>query len=372
MTNSQTQAARPLSPFTVIEAAAPDTSDARLLALAMAGRIAADLGATVIRIVPEAGDPLAAMPVLPWEEGREPKALAAFLNAGKSLLALDLGTAEGLRAAEAFAAPAAAILSDGPLADLADGKERVIVRVSAGEDEGADAPAPLSELCLLALSGLLDIVGDPEREPLMLAGHQAGYAAGFAAFSAMTTGLFGLEAHGAGDILDVDIVDTLVWVNWKAVCATEFGGAPVSRQGERAEWRTLQCADGWIALVFEERNWPALVDLVDHPALRDPALARNAARAERRDDYMPHVAAWCAGRTKAEITAAAQSVGLPIGPVVEPKDLAADPQIAARRAIVRVADGAGGESLMPLAPVQWNGAGFEPRPARRLEREGAL
>lgn len=370
MSSDQTMAARPLSPYAIIETAAPDTSDACRLALSMAGKIAADLGAAVIKIVPPTGDPIDRMPVLPWEDGRTPTALGAFLNSGKSLIGLDLDTEADRAVAAQFAAPAQAILTDGPLAALDDGVERAVVLLRALAPESGEPAPPVSELCLLALSGLLDIVGDPNRAPLMLGGHQAAYAAGFAVFSAMMTGLAGLERHGGGDLLDVDMLDVLVWVNWKGVGAMAFSGAPLTRQGARSEWRTLRCKDGWIALVFEERNWPALVELIGHPSLRDPALRSNAVRARRRESYLPAIEAWCLERTREEIYRAAQAEKLPIGPVVTPGDLPSDPQIAARQATAALADGEGGALTLPLVPVKWNGAGFAPRPSQRLERGG--
>ncbi len=48
---------------------------------------------------------------------------------------------------------------------------------------GGDDERPASEFTVMALGGLLDMVGDPARAPLALGGHQAAYAAGLAAYT---------------------------------------------------------------------------------------------------------------------------------------------------------------------------------------------
>ena len=47
---------------------------------------------------------------------------------------------------------------------------------------------------MLALGGLLHMVGEPERKPLRLGGHQASYAAGLTAFTGLTAALAARDA----------------------------------------------------------------------------------------------------------------------------------------------------------------------------------
>ena len=356
---SADEATLPLAPYTVVEVPAPGAPALHRLALGLAGKIAGDLGARVIKLVPRAGDPLHAIPVLPWEAGAAPAAAGRYLDTSKTVVALDLDDPADRAEADRLVAGADAVLTDGPYANEEIWRDRVAVLVQALPPGSPLAGAPLSEICLLALSGMPDIVGDPARAPLMLGGHQAAYAAGLAAFSALATGLAGLAAHGTGECYDVDVRDVLAWVNWKAVFATAFrGGSPVSREGRQAEWQVVRCKDGWIAVVFNEKDWPALARLVGHPDLLDPALTNVAGRAARRADYMPHIERWCAERTRDEAYRAAQAVKVPFGPVVDPAEMPADPQLSARSALARLDDG----TVMPQVPGRWSGHGFAPRP----------
>ena len=56
------------------------------------------------------------------------------------------------------------------------------------------ASRPVSEFTILALGGLLHMVGEPERKPLRLGGHQASYAAGLTAFTGLTAALAARDA----------------------------------------------------------------------------------------------------------------------------------------------------------------------------------
>ena len=74
----------PLAGQIVLEAPRLDSPRVHRLALALAGKMSADLGARVTKLVPAEGDPLHRVPVLPWEKDREPLALRRFLDTAKS------------------------------------------------------------------------------------------------------------------------------------------------------------------------------------------------------------------------------------------------------------------------------------------------
>src|SRR4051812_10836952 len=79
--------ALPLARFTIVEVNDRDVPLCLRLAASLAGKIAADLGATVLKIEPPGGDPVRrAPPFLPQGES----ALFQFLNTSKCSLILDL------------------------------------------------------------------------------------------------------------------------------------------------------------------------------------------------------------------------------------------------------------------------------------------
>src|ERR1700754_2399251 len=96
----------PLAGVTVVETASDDCNVALRLSAALCGRIAADLGADVVKIEPPDGEPVRRMP--PFVESAS--ALFAFLNAGKRSVVLPGGN-EG-KAMHALLARADALVAD--------------------------------------------------------------------------------------------------------------------------------------------------------------------------------------------------------------------------------------------------------------------
>ena len=355
----------PLADYYVVEAPAPGASTMHRLALAFAGKIASDLGADVVKIVPPTGDPLHQVPVLPWEKGIAPEAIREFLDSAKTLVPLDAGSRAGDEEIQRLAQVADVVLTSDhalvPHSQPDAASQQVICLLMSFPKDNPLNDVPVSEITMLALSGLLDIIGEPTREPVMLGGHQAAYAAGLSIFAAMMTGIAGVESHGVGDVFDIDILNALIWVNWKGVSGSRINpGTETTREGANSEWRVLRAKDGYIALVYNQRNWKAVTDLIGDPLLSDPDLTTRSGRAARRGDYIPVIERWCAGRTREEIYHAAQSLRIPVGPVVEPVELQSDPQIIARGTIAETAAPGAASRRMPVLPMIWNGRIFPP------------
>ncbi len=194
----------------------------------------------------------------------------------------------------------------------------------------------MSELGLLALSGLLGIVGESHRPPAALAGHQVAYAAGLAGCTALLAAL-----HAGGpETIDISLFDVTCWLNWKVAAAMMVMGEVPTRGGSRADWFTLPAADGHIALVYMEKDYPQLRDML---AIDDTRFETRAGRLTHRAEFEALIRPWFAARTRDAITREAQSRRIPIGPVRAPAELLADPQYTARGFI-----GAGGMPAMPF------------------------
>ena len=224
-------------------------------------------------------------------------------------------------------------LFDAVIGDHSASGAPVLLRFSVfgpGEDP------PMSELGLLALSGLLGIVGEAGRPPVALAGHQPAYAAGLAGCTALLTAL----RAGGKETIDISLFDVTCWLNWKVAAAMLVMGEVPTRGGGRSDWFTLPAADGHVALVYMEKDWPQLRDML---GLAEPRFETRAGRMAHRAEFEAAIRPWFAARSRAEITREAQSRRIPIGPVRSPAELLTDPQYAARGFI-----GPGGMPAMPL------------------------
>lgn len=357
---------QPLQHITLVEANRPKGPIHLRLAASLAAKIAADLGARVIKIEPPGGDPVRRLPPFLRNGTVTESALFQFLNTGKESVVLDIEAEDGGAVYSRIAAKVdAVIVEDAPIDEpLPTGP--VIVNISAFGRQSSYCGTPTSELTLLALGGLLHIIGAPDRAPLRLGGHQASYAAGLAAFTGLMSGLAARENGMPGQLIDVSLLDAILWVNWKVPVGTLMLDNAPKRHGDDAEWLTIPCADGHVALVYMERDWKPICDLVGDPVLAGVTFANRAGRRQNHSEMISRIGAWFSRRSRREIYDEAKKRGIPLGPVWSPTELLNDPHYAARDFIDRQRHPTLNELRIPKLPLLWNGKGFSPRPAPTL------
>jgi len=352
--------ALPLARFTVIEVNDKDAPLCLRLATSLAGKIAADLGADVLKIEPPGGDPARrAPPLLPTGES----ALFQFLNTSKRSIVLDLASDSGRADLGGLLAKADAVLFEEPasIAAMARKARAAPIEIAAFPLEMDAARRPVSGFTVLALAGLLHMVGEPERKPLRLGGHQASYAAGLTAFTGLAAALAARGAGRAAAAVRVSLVEVMQWVNWKAASGADATGVSPGREGKQSEFQIVPCRDGHVAVVYTVTQWPALRVLIADPRLDDPKFATRAGRRQHIGDLYEIITPWFADKTRAEIQTSAQAKGVPFGPIFSPAELLEAEQYAARGFLAKL-----GDYKVPQLPVQWNGRSFAPKPAPTL------
>jgi crotonobetainyl-CoA:carnitine CoA-transferase CaiB-like acyl-CoA transferase len=352
----------PLARFTVVEANDRDVPLCLRLATSLAGKIAADLGATVLKIEPPQGDPVRrARPFLPQGES----ALFQFLNTSKRSLTLDLATDAGRTSLAKLLDGADAVLFEEPasIAGMARAGRATPIEIAAFPVEMDAATRPVSEFTLLALSGLLHMVGEPERKPLRLGGHQASYAAGLTAFTGLSAALAARDAGHRPSAVRVSLAEVLQWVNWKAASGAEATGVSPGREGKGSEFQIVPCRDGHVAVVYTVTQWPATRALIGDPRLGDARFGTRAGRRQHIAELYSIITPWFADKTRAEIQSLAQDKGVPFGPIFSPAELLETEQYVARGFLADLEHPTLGTLRMPQLPVQWNGQSFAPRPA---------
>lgn len=347
---------RPLEQFRIVEVNAPDAPVMTRLATAMAGKIAADMGASVIKIEPAAGDPMRFLPpFLPGGEPAERSALFQFLNTSKRSAATD---SAALRVQ--LVGQADAVITDD--ISLIGETPRVRVLVSPMADRQFPSP-PIEQIDILAMSGLMDIVGEPDGPPMKLGGHQCAYTAGLAAFTGMVAALVNT---GVAETVDISILDVALWTNWKTFADRLYSGRAPTRPGAAGEFQVLACADGHAAFVYTEKDWPILVRLFAGAGLEAAEFATRPQRQAAGAAINTRIAPWFAARTRAQIYTEAKSAGVPLSAVWRLSDLAADPQYIAQQFFADIAHPVHGQLHFPTLPLVWNGTRFSPAPAPAL------
>ena len=354
----------PLARFTIVEVNDANVPLCLRLATSLAAKIAADLGADVLKIEPPGGDPVRCASLLPQGES----ALFQFLNTSKRSLVLDLASESGRAELARLADKADVVLFEEPasVASLLRTAKATPIEIAAFPLEMDAAQRPVSELAIQALGGLMHMVGEPARKPLKLGGHQASYPAGLTAFTGLMAALAARDAGRPAPSVRVSLAEVMQWVNWKAASGAAASGTSPGREGRNSEFQVLPCRDGHVAVVYTVTQWPATRALIGDPRLDDPKFNTRAGRRQNIAELYEALAPWFADRTREEIQKTAQAKGVPFGPIFSPAELLQTEQYVARGFLADMVHPTAGALRLPQLPVQWNGRSFAPRPAPTL------
>ena len=185
------------------------------------GRLLAAFGAEVIKIEPPRGDWSRIVgPFLQDDENIESSATYQYNNSGKKSVVLDIATSKGMTAFKELVSTSDILLEDWDLSD------RELLQIS--NNSFTDSNSSLIEISLtpfglsgpyskftstpiiqLALGGYLYLTGLPEKEPLMLPGHQPDYLTGLNGNGAVQIALWERDQTGNGQFVEIAMMETL-------------------------------------------------------------------------------------------------------------------------------------------------------------------
>jgi crotonobetainyl-CoA:carnitine CoA-transferase CaiB-like acyl-CoA transferase len=334
-------AARPLSGLKVVELA-------RILAGPWIGQVLADLGADVIKVEsPEGDDTRKWGPPFVDVEGERSAAYFHCCNRGKRSVTADFASEDGRDFVRRLVADADVVIENfkvGGLrkygldhASLAAGNPRLIYcSVTGFGQDGPRAEEAGYDFMIQGLSGIMDLTGEPEREPQKIG----------VAFADIFTGLYGVIAiqaalierarTGKGAHIDMALMDAMTGVLANQAMNFLASGVSPKRLGNAhpniSPYQTLPVADGFfIIAVGNDRQFASFCALLGLPELpADERFASNAARVKNR----PALSEILSGKTREwkrdDLLAALAKAFIPAGPINSVADALADPQIVHR------------------------------------------
>lgn len=194
------------------------------------------------------------------------------------------------------------------------------------------------ELAMQAVSGLMHMVGDPEREPLALPYGlgmlQLGLHGAAGAAAALQARDGGAEAGRL-----VQISGALVLASYVRIygAVANYYRVPLLRDGRRTpgsggRWPfgIFPCKDGWVAMICRSaREWESLLEMMGNPAWaeqdRYQDLLAVAIDYPQEIDELVHP--WLMSHTRDELLALAQQYAVPVAPLRDVAEVAADPQL---------------------------------------------
>ena len=328
----------------------------RILAGPWATQVLADFGAEVLKVEhPQGGDDTRRWgpPYLKDASGRETGESAYYLstNRGKRSLAIDFSRPEGQDIVRRLAAGADVMVENfkvGGLAryglgyaDLAPRNPRLVyLSISAFGQDGPDAAKPGYDAMIQGMGGLMSITGVPDGEPG--AGPQkvgvavADLMCGMYAVSAILAALYERDRSGAGQYIDLSLLDSQV--AWLANQSLNYlvSGSPPRRQGTAhpniVPYQAFATADGHLMLaVGNDAQFARFCAMAGAAGLSaDPRFATNQERVAHRAELVPAVAALMRERTTRDWIAALAAANVPCGPINDLAQVFDEPQVSHR------------------------------------------
>lgn len=349
----------------------------RTVAAAYAGRLLATMGASVVMLEPEEGSPLRRAPPMLGDTGQS--ALFVYLAPGKRSMVCDPLCAEGQRVLARELGHADILLDDTPLRDRAARRldqqelaERfpalIHVSVLPFGSAGPKADWDGEEVNLLHAGGEGFLLPNglshelfPQRPPLKIYGHFSEYQGGAMAALAALSAWWAAPQVG-GQYVDVSVQDAVLSVG--AFALQRLGDGSLEHRSTR-RFRyggVFEARDGFVELLtLEDRQWTALVDLLERPSwaleesLRDPLE-----RSRRGDEINRHVREWMSRHDVETIVARAQQLGVPAAKYRSPAEVVRGGHERARGLFAPLTLATGERAEVLTAPFQFRCSPLSP------------
>lgn len=367
---------------------------ARVLAGPWIGQTLADLGAQVIKVESPEGDETRRWgpPFLTNADGSA--ADAAYFhscNRGKQSLVLDFRRAADRERAVALARGADVLIENFKVGGLVKygldyeslaplNPALVYCSISGFGQQGRHADRPGYDFVAQAMSGLMDITGEPGRAPQKVG----------VAVSDIVTGLYGLigiqaalaerARSGRGQRVDVALLDCTIGILANQTLNHLIGNMSPTRMGNAhpniAPYQEFRTADGFIVVaVGNDAQFRRLCAALGRAQLADdPRFAGNGARVRNRDALQGMLAPLFAALGREDALARLAAAGVPSGPINTVAEALADPNTREREMVVQcAAAGYSAASVPGLAtPIRFSRSRIQcATPAPRLGSAGA-
>lgn len=341
----------------------------RVLAGPYCTALMADLGADVIKVEAAHGDDY--RHIGPFVDGES--LLFQALNRGKRSIVLNLKSEADIATVKGLLRNTDVLVENfrpGVMEKLGLGVETlhavfpslVYVSVSGFGQTGPNASKPAYDIIIQAMSGLMDVTGEPDGSPTMI-GEAFGDVAGglFAAWGTMVA-LFERGQTGKGRHVDVALFDALASMMPLLACRTLMGGDAPIRTGNRhslsAPFGTYPANDGHFAVaVLNDRLFATFCDVISQPELaKDPRFVSDTQRRENEPALATQIALWTSQRSVVEIVASLSAAGIPASEIQSVAQAWASSQAVERGLASEVSHPLLGRLNVPEQPVHFSGA----------------
>lgn len=317
---------------------------ARVLAGPWAGQTLADLGATVIKVESLAGDETRG-----WGPPASDDGTAAYFhscNRGKKSIALDFRNPDDLALIRDLVHEADVVIENFKVGGLvkfgldyaalsALNPRLIYCSVTGFGQDGPYAHRAGYDFIIQAMSGIMDITGDPDGEPMKPGVAYADVFTGLYSVIAIQSALLARDQTGAGQHIDMALFDTQVGVLANQASTYLMTGNMPQRMGNAhpsiVPYQVFQAADApFVIACGNDGQFVQLCKALGQNYYNDPRFVTNKDRLEHRDELVTLMQAIIGGLPRDEVLNLMEAAGVPAGPINSIAEAFDDPQIIHR------------------------------------------
>ncbi|WP_332741548.1 CaiB/BaiF CoA transferase family protein [Hydrogenophaga sp.] len=333
----------------------------------------AELGATVIKVEPLAGDQARHV-------GRYGEAMVRAYNRGKRSIALDLKSEAGRAIAWRLIAQcdvvvqnlrpgAAEKLGLGPSEVRARHPRVIYLSISGFGGAGPSSERPGYDIAAQAESGLMFVTGEADRPPQKVGVPIVDAAAADLGAQAILAALYGRERSGMGETLEVSLLETALHLQAATWCEYLGGGPEPTRIGHGQPHNApaaevVATLDGHIVLsAYAEDHWKRFCSAIGREELvHDPRFSSNDGRVAHRAELREVLNQCLSGYTSEACVAMLNQHQIVAGAVRRYRDVLTSADVIASGILVDAAS-ADGDHYRAVGLPYRIGNGRRPTPA---------
>lgn len=326
------------------------------------GLVLADMGAEVIKIerAPRGDD---TRRLIGFGQG-----FFLYFNRNKKSLSVDLKSEKGAGLVKKLAASSDVFIENfGPGAvdrlglgyeDLSKVNPRLIYCSLKGFLPGPYEHRPALDEVVQMMGGLAYMTGPPGR-PLRAGSSVVDIMGGSYGVIGILSALYEREKTGKGQFVISSLYESTAFLMGQHMALSAVSQKPVPPMPARVStwgiydiFKTREGGEIFIGIT-SDKQWKAFAEAFSQPDLgNDPRVQTNNDRILQRDWLIPALKKVFETKTKAEIIATCEKVGIPFAPIARPEDLFEDPQLNEGGGLVEVPLPQGGCTKLPRIPVR--------------------
>ncbi len=238
----------------------------------------------------------------------------------------------------------------------------VMCSISAFGQEGELSALPGFDYIAQAYSGIMGMIGDPDGPPSFPMAGIGDVMTGVHAACAIGFALLHRARGGAGQFLDISLLDAYTHCHELNVqlYSVSGGASEPTRSGHHhfavCPLGLFKGPDNYICIIALQPQWPGVCRAIGRPELiDDPRYDTNEKRVAAADEVIAIVQDWVSSQASdRDILAALEAQRVPCSPVLRISELANHPHMRARGTIRTVHDAKLGDVLMPGMPLRFS------------------